>query len=714
MDINPKITPKITSKNIIVTSARMNPPTPGHLKLINELLELSKNDPDSEIYVALSKTTGEKDPLECMSENSYIVKKKVLEEMIEKLPYKKEVNIRCTTDEERSPFVTILKIIDEKKNENPDKKIELYMVLGDDRGSTIELIKKQLYKNYTKEEIEIKSHILERTEMTKYAEMDREEMKKIEISKLDPSVLSASFVRKLVKYDLYDKFKDLYNPYLSENTIKSLYDGIEEGMKKPLNRNPILLKKITRLKNNHVREKDHQTVRHRHHYQLDHIKEQFSVVNTDVHYEKNNNINAIKCENVYTIFIIIHYIMINENQVNEENINNPNEIEIRLLSQGTFGCVYKPEIKCDTGEPGDVHYISKIQKNDDTLINEMIISSKIQQIPNYSSYFASIINKCPVSISSIKQSEIEKCKIFNKNTEESQYQESNNRIPQSEYISTRIRYAGNKNIDEYLRTLPEKSSLLNRKICTSYIYILKSLQKLLSMKIIHNDIKEKNIMYDELNHSPIIIDFGLSYVYSRIKNDKLIEDEISKCKEGDDPCHYLRLFKESSVFYTEEFYIYWCIDIYIISYIVQKVRTYDDSKKGSQDENIIIEKNVTENVINEIINNYINDFYKSIKNNPLFLDDNDKEVMRTIYTNYLKNFIGQSWENVFIDLFKPEKFLTWDLYSTAISFLFIVNSVKINEDEKINKYIKTWKSIILSSPNERKTIEQILNELTGK
>jgi hypothetical protein len=53
------------SNTLIFTVARMNPPTPGHLELIREMLTMAKNKGIKQIYIFLSEKQGAKDPISC-------------------------------------------------------------------------------------------------------------------------------------------------------------------------------------------------------------------------------------------------------------------------------------------------------------------------------------------------------------------------------------------------------------------------------------------------------------------------------------------------------------------------------------------------------------------------------------------------------------------------------------------------------------------------
>lgn len=53
------------SNTLIFTVGRMNPPTPGHLELISEMLTMAYNKGIKQIYIFLSETRGPKDPISC-------------------------------------------------------------------------------------------------------------------------------------------------------------------------------------------------------------------------------------------------------------------------------------------------------------------------------------------------------------------------------------------------------------------------------------------------------------------------------------------------------------------------------------------------------------------------------------------------------------------------------------------------------------------------
>jgi len=60
------------------------------------------------------------------------------------------------------------------------------------------------------------------------------------------------------------------------------------------------------------------------------------------------------------------------------------ETTIQLLNQGSYGCVFRPAIKCD-GTLSDNTFVTKIQEDTEFIKNEVAVSAIIKKIKHYSS-----------------------------------------------------------------------------------------------------------------------------------------------------------------------------------------------------------------------------------------------------------------------------------------------------------------------------------------
>ena len=66
-------------------------------------------------------------------------------------------------------------------------------------------------------------------------------------------------------------------------------------------------------------------------------------------------------------------------------------MEFKLLSQGSYGCIFKPGMSCENNNP-TTKYITKVQKQKEISEKETIIGKEIKKIVQYEKYFAPIVN----------------------------------------------------------------------------------------------------------------------------------------------------------------------------------------------------------------------------------------------------------------------------------------------------------------------------------
>ena len=64
--------------------------------------------------------------------------------------------------------------------------------------------------------------------------------------------------------------------------------------------------------------------------------------------------------------------------------------ELKLIGEGTYGCVFYPGINCK-GTIDTPNYVTKLQKNTNSIKNEWTISQRITKLAGYKQFFAPII-----------------------------------------------------------------------------------------------------------------------------------------------------------------------------------------------------------------------------------------------------------------------------------------------------------------------------------
>jgi hypothetical protein len=181
--------------------------------------------------------------------------------------------------------------------------------------------------------------------------------------------------------------------------------------------------------------------------------------------------------------------------------------------------------------------------------------------------------------------------------------------------------------------------------------------------------KENNIMYDERQNIPIIIDFGISFDTNMLQN------------------HL------SEVFYTEGFdYPPWCFEIALCSYIV------NSDKK--MEEKINIEK-MKEKVL----------FF--IKSNALFelMTETERKDYTTKLNHYIENHGQFTYKEFIHELCKSME--SWDMYALAVIYMKLLYNTYT--DEFTPRFIQLLKDVIFAAPNERsklcKKIEDVIKTI---
>jgi serine/threonine protein kinase len=330
--------------------------------------------------------------------------------------------------------------------------------------------------------------------------------------------------------------------------------------------------------------------------------------------------------------------------------------KVKFINQGTYGCIFRPAINCK-GNLLKPSFITKIQSEKENSDKETKIGYKIKKIKGYSKYFAPILKTCNISIANIKNDEIKKCDFIDNKT--------------TIIISNKMKYVGDKTLfDYFLSILEETPNKINDVMFDCYLHLLEGIELLQQNNIIHYDLKENNIVFDEQQNYPIIIDFGLSFENSNLHKYKYL---------------------------TEAFYVYgpeykpWCIEIHIICFILHNI----DEKE--------LDKQISLHYLNDVVDDFLkeNTFFKYFKESEVFKH----------YGNTLKDFLKQyselSYNDLISELIKYN--YSWDNYSLAVIFLYFI--VKLKSDS-VKPLFKLLKEIIFTTPDARITIKETIERVT--
>jgi len=385
-----------------------------------------------------------------------------------------------------------------------------------------------------------------------------------------------------------------------------------------------------------------------------------------------------------------------------------------LLAQGTYGCVYYPGFTC-TGKIQKTNYISKLQKMNETVKNEIEIGEKIRQIKNHPYYFAPIVSECPISIKKLQENfaqPLRECKIINE--EEQTGGKGTKLIKQtkdkdtSEFVINKIKYILGEDLD---KTFEEKKLATNAPktetitfLLDTYDYLSKSLQKLKSKNILHYDLKSNNIIYDKISNIPIIIDFGLSIPLDKIN------------PQTPDPQIIYQYF-----FDTYE-YDFWCLEPIFIGMYSKNIPESETKENYNQQ---TLSSSQLKEKYTETIDQYINYVYIFkpefiTKLGQIFppqspIQQKIQTLPKTFYEKwhqYIKEHESDTNSTFFQTLWNAR--FTWDYYSLAVIYLDLISQLNLppplkngtRSETKLFQQLELFTDFllnqILSLPHERK------------
>lgn len=354
-------------------------------------------------------------------------------------------------------------------------------------------------------------------------------------------------------------------------------------------------------------------------------------------------------------------------------LENKNKNKNEYIAEGSFGCVFSSKVQCKDNKDEDLfignnnQYVSKVsvsQPDDKEILIGKVI---IQNIKHYDYYYAPILNSCPIDIGVIENEQIQKCKLVSNNNKDN-------------YISSTLKYIGKRNIYDYLDdNINTDDNTFIKIIIESHLHLVNALEKLLLIEdpIVHYDLKNGNVMFDESYNVPIIIDFGLSYTHSQLFTSPMNIQSLS------------------NIFYVfYEKYTPWNIEIVILSYIIQSIAIKD---------NININRQILKPYFTNLLQ-VVDDYVKSFE-----VFENDEE--RTSFSISVKDFLHQ-FQNKPISAIIDElrnNWKSWDNFSIAMMYYTYLNyqeKEKLHDNRFFLSYSKMLKDILLSTP---KNIRQLPN-----
>jgi hypothetical protein len=175
-----------------------------------------------------------------------------------------------------------------------------------------------------------------------------------------------------------------------------------------------------------------------------------------------------------------------------------------------------------------------------------------------------------------------------------------------------------------------------KELVHTHQYLIKSLGLMEGLGLVHYDLKENNVVYDEEQSAPIVIDFGLAFLAADV--------------DSSDVQQYKQFFYD-----PYEKYPPWCFDTVLLSHIadirdLSVVLTKEDIVVLKRRLQVFVEKNDAVLVP--------------------FISGGERNSFMMGWSGYLDAFLGKSWNDLWKSLFSQHA--SWDNYSIAVVYFMMM------------------------------------------
>jgi len=381
----------------------------------------------------------------------------------------------------------------------------------------------------------------------------------------------------------------------------------------------------------------------------------------------------------------------------------------RLISQGAYGCVYKPGLAC-TGEPLKKNadkYLTKLQEDHGYVQNEEFVSNLIRtQIKDYRSVAAPVLRTCRVTLR--ERALVEKvgsCRAIRQQRwrlKEALLEKKRKELKDGvDMFLQKIRFVEGPLLDKHLVSpTTSSSSALSPQdaiekwvdLLTCHLYLVDSVAKLQQQGIVHYDLKPNNVLFDTTQEVPILIDFGLSIHVPSL-------DYTTNAGHA---------------FYSYGNYFYWPLEVCVLSYL------FEERKEQQEQQNDTVQQNDIDRITSVFAHGHpshperpVNEALSSKLFEPPLLPD-----VETAFNAYLATkFVGKPWRAVYDDLLSLHG--TWDLYALAVGFLTIVEEmppswrIGTHCSKSYQAYVAFLRTTIGAMPHERPNMDATREALRG-
>ena len=364
--------------------------------------------------------------------------------------------------------------------------------------------------------------------------------------------------------------------------------------------------------------------------------------------------------------------LITEEEYNEYSIREK-QIRSKILNRKRpFQCNIKNQ-----DEEQNTIFIEKVSLKTSLTDMEEKISNiiKQQRAIHPFLYFQPVIETTPLSINTINMEQLESCE---EDETEEIIHSAQDQTQDAVLLSLKYKKIAtndtNQSLQDFLRTqkthIKPKNKFLPLLI-SSHMQLLESVKILQTIdpQIIHFNLTDQTILYDNVNAIPVITDFRMAFTTEEIENIETFQSFIPAYED----------------------YPAWPIEIFMLSKLI-------DAK--------------TETCTEEMIMYIMQEFGLTS-----FFMDNQEQFKKKIdeFENNIAKFLQQFLSKTTNEIMNMVKqyATTWDTYAISIYMIHLINELQIPQSYSfIKRYMETLYKVVLSDPGARPDITSITIEIT--
>jgi serine/threonine protein kinase len=348
-----------------------------------------------------------------------------------------------------------------------------------------------------------------------------------------------------------------------------------------------------------------------------------------------------------------------------------------VIGEGTYGCVHKPSLKCDTNKK--IFYKNKISKimTSQEADTELAEYDRIEHIDMGHNLYLGVPEKCKVAPTPENMTAIRKCKNGKKF------------LTKMDTLSLLLLEDGGVNLVTFADQVAtwQTTAENTRKIELFWIEahrLLVGLKAFLDNGIIHHDLKPQNIVYNESTNRLNFIDFGLMTT-----KDKLVDKSAKST-------NYLAKYHWSFPFEIE----------FLNQNVFTRIATKSDAVITKYYDTLV--DNIKKDIHSDITYAFRTFFTYVIA----------KQAAKPAHEAIVASFLTDFYQTLMYEL-KPGKYDevlnksldTIDIYGTGMALMYVlINSSDLIDVLLLEKLVLLFQRMVTADLSSRITIGPLINE----